>query len=85
MKEWLAGEYRAVIFVLEKEPAAYALYRQTAGEIYLRQFFVRRGCRRRGIGREAIGVLRSRVWPADKRLTVEVLTANAAGVAPLLV
>jgi GNAT superfamily N-acetyltransferase len=81
MKGWLAGEYRAVIFTLDKAPAAYALYRETGNEIYLRQFFVRRECRRRGIGREAVGILRGQVWPASKRLTVEVLTANQAGVA----
>jgi ribosomal protein S18 acetylase RimI-like enzyme len=81
MRGWLAGEYCAVIFTLEGEPAAYALYRETASEIYLRQFFVRRDCRRRGLGREAWGILRGRVWPRDRRLTVEVLTANESGVA----
>jgi hypothetical protein len=37
MKGWLAGEYAAVIFCLDGDPVAYALYRESAGEVYLRQ------------------------------------------------
>jgi predicted acetyltransferase len=81
MREWLAGEYRAVIFVRDGEPVGYALYRDDASEIDLRQFFVRRGHRRQGIGREAVGILRQHAWPQHKRLTVEVLTANAPDLA----
>ena len=36
--------------------------------------------RRSGIGREAAQILRSQVWPKNKRLTVEVLVANKAAV-----
>ena len=81
MRGWLDGEYKAVIFGLAVEPLAYALYRDNATEIYLRQLFVRRDRRREGIGRTAIDVLRSQLWPRRKRLTVEVLTANTRAVA----
>ena len=81
MKGWLEGEYKALIFELGSAPMAYALYREGDTEIYLRQLFVQRGCRRQGIGREAVSLLQSQVWPRDKRLTVEVLTANAPAVA----
>ena len=81
MKGWLAGEYRAVVFASIAEAVAYALYRENATEIYLRQLFVRRDRRRQGIGREAVAILRSGIWPRHKRLTVEVLTANAPAVA----
>ena len=81
MAEWLAGEYRAVIFEAGQEPIAYALYRENAQEVYLRQFFVDRNHRRKGAGREAMDILRSRVWPSTRRLTVDVLTANAPAVA----
>jgi RimJ/RimL family protein N-acetyltransferase len=80
MRGWLAGEYRAVIFQHAAEAVAYALYREQPEEIYLRQMFVIRLRRRRGIGRQAVELLRSRIWPADKRLTVEVLAANQAAV-----
>jgi GNAT superfamily N-acetyltransferase len=81
MRGWLAGEYRAVIFGSHSEPLAYALYAERAAEIYLRQLFVKRDRRHEGIGREAIAILRSRIWPRDKRLTVEVLVANESAVA----
>ena len=81
MKGWLGGEYQAVIFGPKAEPVAYALYRETESEVYLRQLFVRRDRRREGIGREAMDILREQLWPRHKRLTVEVLTANGPAVA----
>jgi ribosomal protein S18 acetylase RimI-like enzyme len=81
MAGWLAGEYRAVVFLRAGEPVAYALYRETPDEVYLRQLFVARDHRRQGMGRQAVRLLRGQLWPTDKRLTVEVLCANAAAVA----
>jgi predicted acetyltransferase len=59
---------------------AYALFREEPQEIYLRQLFVVRSRRRQGLGRRAMEILRSEVWPKNKRLTVEVLVANKAAV-----
>ena len=82
MKRWLlGGEYKAVIFGSKAEPVAYALYRETEGEVYLRQLFVRLDRRREGIGRETMDILRDQLWSRHKRLTVEVLTANGPAVA----
>ncbi|MFA5264056.1 MAG: GNAT family N-acetyltransferase [Opitutaceae bacterium] len=81
MEGWLSIEYTAVIFSDDAAPVAYALYRSDADSIYLRHFFVRRERRRMGFGREAFGILRSQIWPSGMRLTLEVLTANAAGMA----
>ena len=78
MRLWLAEEYAAVVFEVAGNPVAYALYREGESEIYLRHLFVERGHRRKGIGRAAIDLLRNRVWPGSKRLTVEVLTKNVA-------
>lgn len=80
MQEWLEREYKAVVFDVGSDPIAYALYRENDQEIYLRQLFVKRGHRRCGIGREAIAVLRKRIWPPRKRLTVDVLTSNPAAI-----
>ena len=80
IKEWLSGEYKAVLFCVESDPVAYALYRDYSREVYLRQLFVRCDRRRQGIGREIVGILRSRIWNSIKRLTVEVLTANVSAV-----
>jgi predicted acetyltransferase len=79
MRTWLEEAYEAVLFEVDGEVAAYALYRFQAGEIYLRHFFVVRHRRRQGIGRQAMGLLRGRIWPKAQRLTVSVLTHNEAG------
>jgi GNAT superfamily N-acetyltransferase len=79
MRSWLEEGYDAVLFEREVEVAAYALYRADAEEIYLRHFFVVRHLRRQGIGREAIRLLREKIWPQAPRLTVSVLTHNSVG------
>ena len=81
MKGWLASEYVALFFEKDGEIVAYALYREQPEEIYLRQLFVLRNRRRHGIGREAIELLRTKVWSKNKRLTIEVLAENKAAVA----
>src|SRR5262245_31044258 len=67
MRSWLSAEYRATIFEAGGEVVAYALYREQPDDIYLRQLFVVRHRRSQGLGRRAIEILRSQVWPAKKR------------------
>jgi predicted metal-dependent HD superfamily phosphohydrolase/ribosomal protein S18 acetylase RimI-like enzyme len=81
MRGFIEGEYRAVLFAQQGEVVAYALYREGHEEIYLRQLFVLPYRRRQGIGRRAVEILRTEIWPKTKRLTVEVLVANHSGVA----
>jgi predicted acetyltransferase len=81
IKDWLVSEYAAVIFEMDGEIVAYALYREQSEEIYLRQLFVARNQRRKGIGRKAVEILRTKIWPANKRLTVDVLLKNTAAIA----
>lgn len=81
MRSWLQSEYTAILFEDESETVAYALYREQADDIYLRQLFVTRNRRRQGIGRQAIEILRHQIWPRQKRLTVEVLVKNTAALA----
>jgi predicted acetyltransferase len=78
MFTWLSEEYKAVIFETT-EIAAYALYLEHSDHIYLRQLFVQRHLRRNGIGRQAIQILFSHIWPA-KRVTVDVLSDNRNGI-----
>jgi GNAT superfamily N-acetyltransferase len=80
MKQWLTGEYQAVIFS-SPEPVAYALFKREEALIYLRQLFVRRDVRRGGIGRSAFAILRDEIWPSTIRLTVDVLCSNQAAIA----
>jgi GNAT superfamily N-acetyltransferase len=81
MRRWLGmGEYIGRIFEENGQVVAYALYREIADEIYLRHLFVVRGRRRQGIGRRVMQILREEIWSRGRRLTVEVLCANTAGV-----
>jgi GNAT superfamily N-acetyltransferase len=75
MRGWLARDYVAILFD-DGEEAAYALYREQPEEIYLRQLYVLPERRRQGIGRQALALLRTEIWPRTKRLTVDVLTGN---------
>lgn len=81
MEVWLASEYSALLFEENGAVVAYALYSEQPEKIYLRHFFVVRQRRRQGIGRAALRILRSKIWPKDKRLTVDVLIRNAAAIA----
>jgi predicted acetyltransferase len=76
LRAWLASEYAAVLFMHNRRLVAYALYREQPEEIYLRHLFVVRDQRRRGFGRRAVEMLRQKVWPQPRRLTVEVLLQN---------
>lgn len=79
MTAWLAGEYRAAMFERDGETVAYALYRTDEQErIHLRQFFVARPFRRRGVGRDAFRLFRTEVIPSDARVVLEVLVNNGA-------
>ncbi len=81
MRGWLGGEYRAVIFERNGQPAGYALFRNDPEFVYLRQFFVCREKRRQGIGRAAMRWLLANVWNGAARVRLEVLVGNAAGIA----
>jgi GNAT superfamily N-acetyltransferase len=81
LREWLVGGYRVSIFEDASGILAYALYRENEDHVYLRQFFVQRRQRRNGVGRQCMKILLSEIWPKDKRITVDVLCHNQAGIA----
>jgi GNAT superfamily N-acetyltransferase len=76
MRTWLATEYQAVVFEEPATPVAYALFRLTPEWVHLRQFFVARDRRRRGIGARAVALLRDKVFPPDKTVIVEAMAWN---------
>jgi predicted acetyltransferase len=80
MKKWLETEYEAVVFSNEV-PVGYALFKKEESLIYLRHFFVRRDIRRTGVGRAAFDLMRREICQSQVRLTVDVLSQNAGGVA----
>ncbi|MBW3634519.1 MAG: GNAT family N-acetyltransferase [Chloroflexi bacterium] len=76
MRSMLEGDYTATLFTFDGQIVAYALWRLEPEWIYLRQFFVARGFRRRGVGREAIRLLVNQVWPENTRVRVNALVGN---------
>jgi GNAT superfamily N-acetyltransferase len=76
MAGWLRSEYCAVIFSIPDGDVGYALFRENDDEIYLRQLFVARDWRRKGLGTRSLEQLRSEIWPEGKRVTVSVLATN---------
>ncbi len=81
MRGWIAKEYTAILFETANAVVAYALYREQPEEIYLRQLFVISQHRRKGIGRQTFDILRFKIWPKNKRLTVDVFVQNEAATA----
>ena len=83
MRGWLETDYRAVL-LRQDEIIGYALYRfedeffRERRVVYVRQFFVERAYRRRGLGREAFSQLRETYF-RGAHLRLEVLTANPGG------
>jgi GNAT superfamily N-acetyltransferase len=77
MENWITTDHTATIFFDASQDLAYALHRGDAEKICLRHFFVDRAHRRQGHGRRAMRILLDEIWPADKRLVVEVLADNA--------
>ncbi len=81
LREWLAEDYQACLFETRSGPLGYALFRDLPECMHLRHFFVVPEYRRNGLGRRAFQRLRAEFFPADKRVLVEVLAWNAAGIA----
>jgi GNAT superfamily N-acetyltransferase len=75
MRLWMAEEYVALIFAIGGEDVAYSVHKEDADGVFLRQLFVCRERRRRGIGRAVMRIL-FELW-RGKRMTVNVLCANA--------
>jgi GNAT superfamily N-acetyltransferase len=82
MRAWLTTEYQALVFdelaTPAPAPVAYALFRHEPEWVHLRQFFVVRDRRRRGIGARAVALLRDTVFPPGVPVIVEAMAWNHA-------
>lgn len=79
MSRWLAGDYRAAIFSLNRKPIGYALWKLKSDHVHLRQYYVEPAYRRKGYGKAGIELLISSVWGEFARVRLEVLVGNDAG------
>ncbi len=81
MGEWLAGEYRALLFEEAGAAVGYALFRHDPDFVSLRQLFVAAGHRRKGIARGALVWLRANAWAGVPRVRIDVLVGNEGAIA----
>jgi GNAT superfamily N-acetyltransferase len=83
MQGWIAsGEYRVHMVIVAHESVGYICWRaEGLHEIVVRQCFVAPPMRRQGIGRSALALLKSDVWPKSARISVDVLATNSVGIA----
>ncbi|MDF2925220.1 MAG: GCN5-related N-acetyltransferase [Paenibacillaceae bacterium] len=77
MEGFLTGPYKAYLFKEHNEVKGYALINHQTHPLYLRQFFICRGCRRQGVGRRAFNGLLQ--LTGSQSIDIEVLSVNERG------
>ena len=80
MGEWLATDYICHTVKEKGHIIAYCLYRDDGGHYYMRQLYVDRSHRRKGIATQLLDWLYEKVW-TDKKVRLDVLAHNEAAVA----
>jgi GNAT superfamily N-acetyltransferase len=81
MAHWVAGEYQVLLFRRGARVAGYAVWREEEFVAYLRQFFICRDQRRRGVGRAVMKLLRRDVLPTGRPLHLEASVWNTDAIA----
>lgn len=83
MQSWLDGTWSAIMIAKNDKLIGYLLYQQRYDEydpenliIFVRQFFVQRASRRRGIGREAFEQIVTEFFPSEATIMLDVLATN---------
>jgi predicted acetyltransferase len=86
MKGMLQGEWKGLIISDEDEILGYMIYKESPDEyypnqteLYIRQYFIKRQHRSRGIGAQAFKTISSDYFPDNVVLTVDVLEVNPRG------
>ena len=75
MTRWLQDEYTCYLATEDGKAIAYCLYREDREYYYLRQLFVERAHRRKGIAAKLLDWMYQNVW-ADKKVRLDVLAHN---------
>ena len=80
MKAWLATDYICYVAKQNEGIVAYCLYRDDGEHYYMRQLYVDRAHRRKGIATQLLDWLYENVW-TDKKVRLDVLAHNEDAVA----
>ena len=84
MQTWLDGNWSAIMIYKNNDLIGYLMYQQREDDyhpdqrvIFVRQFFVQRAYRRRGIGRQAFDLITEKFFPSDAKVMLDVLATNS--------
>ena len=80
MRAWLQGEYACYLATEDGCTVAYCLFRDDGAFYYLRQLFVERGHRRRGMATKLLDWMYRNIW-IDKKTRLDVLSHNESAIA----
>jgi ribosomal protein S18 acetylase RimI-like enzyme len=80
MAEWLQGEYTCYLATEDRSTVAYCLFRDDGKYYYMRQLFVERAYRRKGIASRLLDWMYQNVW-TDKKVRLDVLSHNEEAIA----
>jgi ribosomal protein S18 acetylase RimI-like enzyme len=80
MTEWLQGDYTCYVAEEDGATIAYSLFRDDGEYFYLKQLFVERGYRRRGIATAFLDWMYKHIW-IDKKVRLDVLSHNKQAIA----
>ena len=80
MTNWLENEYICYLAIDGKKISGYCLYRDDGEYYYLRQLFVERQYRRKGIATQILDWMYSNIWQ-DKKVRIDVLSHNENAIA----
>jgi ribosomal-protein-alanine N-acetyltransferase len=83
MAGWLSGDWRATVIEQDGVPVGYVLYQFRSDEyrpsetaVYVRQYFIDREHRSRGIGRRAFGIVSETHFSKASSVVLDVLETN---------
>ena len=84
--EWLVTDWEVDVFEHDVQRVGYSVYRVQADEyysdqqvVYVRQFYIERQHRRRGLGTTAFSVLQEARFPEIESIALDVLATNPSG------
>ena len=84
MQTWLDGSWSAIMIYKNDDLIGYLMYQQREDDyypdqrvIFVRQYFVQRAYRRRGIGRQAFDLITEQYFPVDASVRLDVLATNS--------
>lgn len=86
MRGWLHGDWQAALFIEAESTAGYAVYQFRQDDyfpektvVYLRQFYIERDRRNKGLGSLAFRTLARERFPEECTIVIDALASNPKG------